>query len=259
MNRCWIFLGALATGSCAIPLDAEKQIVNIVEPGQCVILLHGLARDSSSMKPMQLALARQGYLVVNETYPSRHLTIQKLSSSAVPAAVQVCRNQGAKRIHFVTHSLGGILVRFYLQTNDIPDVGRVVMLAPPNQGSEVTDTYRDVPGFSFIFGPAGSQLGTDENSVPSKLGPVTIDTAVIAGTSSINLLLSLSLPNPDDGKVSVSSTRVDGMCAHLVFPIAHPFIMKDARVVSEVMTYLAKGRFLSPDAEYSDCSTRRQY
>lgn len=205
------------------------------------------------MNPMQDAFLRQGYLVVNQSYPSRRFPIEELSASVLPSVLQACRDQGSKRIHFVTHSLGGILVRHYLQNNDIPDIGRLVMLAPPNQGSEITDTYRNVPGFSLFFGPAGSQLGTDENSVPKNLGPVRVDTAIIAGTSSINLILSLSLPNPDDGKVSVSSTSVDGMCAKLLFPIAHPFIMKDARVVAEVQTYLATGAFNSARSQYFDC------
>ncbi|MFK8080347.1 MAG: esterase/lipase family protein [Granulosicoccus sp.] len=252
-RQCWLILSALAVGSCAIPLDVDKLVANRAPPGECAVLLHGLARDRSSMKPMQVALLRHGYRVVNQNYPSRHLPIQDLSTSVIPTAVKACREQGAERIHFVTHSLGGILIRQYLEDSDIPDVGRIVMLAPPNQGSEITDTYRNAPGFSLIFGPAGAQLGTDENSVPSNLGPIAVDTAIIAGTSTINLILSLSLPNPDDGKVSVQSTKLDGMCAHLLFPIAHPFIMKDARVISEVLAYLSTGTFSSPDSQYFIC------
>ncbi len=253
-----ITVGALFLCSCAIPFTTDNLVAKAALSGDCVIMLHGLARTNLSMKPMQAALSQHGYLVVNRTYSSRYFTIETLSDTTIPVVIQACREQGAKRIHIVTHSLGGILVRYYMESNEIPEIGRFIMLAPPNQGSEVIDTFGKVPGFYSIFGPAGLQLGTKEDGVPRQLGPVTIDTAVISGTSSINVFLSLSLPNPDDGKVSVASTRVDGMCALLQLPIAHPFIMKDARVITEVLTYISTGEFLSTNAEYLDCEGRQR-
>ncbi|MEM7257005.1 MAG: alpha/beta hydrolase, partial [Pseudomonadota bacterium] len=117
------------------------------------------------------------------------------------------------------------------------------MIAPPNQGSEVVDNLRDVPGFKVFNGPAGLQLGTDENSIPSQLGPVTFDLGVIAGTDTINPILSQYLPNPDDGKVSVESTKVEGMDDFLVFAHTHTFIMRSKQVIAQVIHFLQQGQF----------------
>lgn len=244
---------------CATPFRLGALVAPEATTGECVIMMHGLARSDSAMRPMRAALIDHGYLVISLSYPSRKFPIEVLSEQTLPALVQSCRDQGARRLHFVTHSLGGILVRHYLERESLPDLGRIVMLAPPNQGSEVTDNWRRVPGYAWMFGPAGQQLGTGPDSVPSRLGPVQADTGVIAGTRSINMILSLSLPNPDDGKVSVASTRVEDMCAHLQLPISHPFIMKDGEVITEVLTYLATGKFISPHAEYPDCPFRENH
>ena len=244
----------LLSSSCAIPYKGVKEPELLSQRGDCVVLMHGLARRSESMSTMGQALLDNGYLVVSQSYPSRQLTIEELSSTAVPVGLDNCRRQGSNRIHFVAHSLGGILVRYYLENNEVSDFGRFVMLAPPNQGSEVIETVRRYPGAAFMLGVAGLQLGTDEaTGIPRKLGPVTVPTAVIAGTRTINPLLSQSLPNPDDGKVSVKATAVEGMCASLTVPVAHTFIMNDDRVIGEVLQFLSSGRFARPEAKNLDC------
>ena len=243
--------------ACGAPVRAEPFSAAVrAEPGDCVIVIHGLARTDASMRPMRAALTEHGYLVVGVTYPSRELPIEELSERTLPALVRACRDRDAHRIHFVTHSLGGILLRHYLEGEALNDIGRTVMLAPPNQGSEVVDNWRRVPGYGLINGPAGQQLGTGPDSVPLRLGPLRSETGIVAGTRTINLILSLSLPNPDDGKVSVASTRVENMCAHLQVPVSHPFIMRDEAVIAEVLSYLGTGRFLSEKAEYPDCPFR---
>jgi hypothetical protein len=118
------------------------------------------------------------------------------------------------------------------------------MLGPPNQGSEVIDRYRDYPGFEWFSGPAGLQLGTGEASVPRALGPVTFDLGVIAGNRSINPILSRTLPDADDGKVSVESTRVEGMNDHLEMSVNHVFMMRSKEVIRQVVYYLENGSFM---------------
>ena len=223
---------------------------------RCVVLLHGLARSSSSMKELSDTLENHGFNVALVDYPSRNHPIKALSQIAVGAGLDSCRKNGAKQIYFVTHSLGGILVRVYLDEQPIPELHRVVMLAPPNHGSEVVDNVKSIPGVAWMNGPAFLQLGTDEHSVPLSLGPVSVDTAVIAGSSSINLILSNFLDNPDDGKVSVESARLEGMCAMLVLPVSHPFIMTDELAIEQTISYLNTGEFSLSTAEYLDCETR---
>ncbi len=211
---------------------------------ECVILLHGLARTPKSLKVLEAELREQQYDVVNLGYPSRKHPIATLANMAIKPALAQCLENNSTAVHFVTHSLGGILVRQYLATNTIERLGRVVMIAPPNQGSQVVDALGKTPGFRWLNGPAGLQLGTRlPQSVPKSLGPVKFDLGVIAGTRSINRVLSLYLPNPDDGKVSVASTKVEGMSDHLVVRHSHPFLIRNRSVISQVIHYLREGRF----------------
>ena len=196
------------------------------------------------MAPLEQPLRRHGYDVVNVGYPSRRLRIDHLAPMAVESGLERC-SEGTEGsvVHFVTHSLGGILIRKYLSEHEIPNLGRVVMLAPPNQGSEVVDFYRNVPGFRALNGPAGLQLGTDGQSVPRRLPPVDFELGVIAGTRSVNLILSRFLPSPDDGKVSVASTKVEGMADHVTVRHSHPLIMRSKRVQELVISFLETGAF----------------
>ena len=168
------------------------------------------------MEPMAEGLRDSGWSVVNVDYPSQAGPVEVIAPMAVDTGLEQCRAAGALQIHFVTHSIGGILVRYSHYTAPIPDLGRVVMLAPPNQGSEVIDITRDWPTTELFAGEAGMQLGTGPNSIPKQLGPVDFELGVIAGTGSINFVMSAMLPDPNDGKVSVASTRVDGMDDFLI-------------------------------------------
>ena len=150
-------------------------------------------------------------------------------------------------MHFVTHSLGGILVRVYLENNQLENLGRVVMLAPPNGGSQVVDRMVGTPGFTWLNGPAGAQLGTDEASIPSQLGPVDFEVGIIAGTKTINFMLSQYLPNPDDGKVSHERTKVEGMADFITVPRSHPFIMNAPEVISQALAFIETGHFVHED------------
>jgi len=208
-----------------------------------VILLHGLCRTSRSMAKMERALAAAGYQVRNVDYPSRTASIQRLADDAIGKAVGDCERDGAVKIDFVTHSLGGILVRSYLARHSVPSLGRVVMLAPPNQGSEVVDKLGGLFLFKWINGPAGSELGTGANSTPNRLGPATFPVGVIAGDRSINWINSLLIPGRDDGKVSVERTRLAGMSDHLVIHTAHPFIMRNREAIRQTIQFLRTGGF----------------
>jgi pimeloyl-ACP methyl ester carboxylesterase len=212
---------------------------------ETVILLHGLCRTSHSMVMMERALIDAGYRVQNVSYPSRTASIQQLADDAIGKAVANCQRDGAAKIDFVTHSLGGILVRSYLARHSLPSLGRVVMLAPPNQGSEIVDKL----GWTFVFkwlnGPAGNELATGANSTPNQLGPATYPVGIIAGDRSINWINSLLIPGRDDGKVSIKRTKLAGMSDHLVIHTAHPFIMKNREAIRQAICFLQSGRFKS--------------
>jgi pimeloyl-ACP methyl ester carboxylesterase len=195
------------------------------------------------MAKLENSLQENGYVVVNIDYPSRDHPIETLAPEAVGRGLEECRNAQPEKIHFVAHSLGGILVRYYLTRNSIPELGRMVMLAPPNQGSEVVDQFANVPGYALMNGPTGYQLGTEPNSIPNTLGPVSFPVGIIAGTKSVNPILSTALPGPNDGKVSVQRARVEGMADFIEVAASHPFIIKNAEAIRQTLVFLKNGKF----------------
>lgn len=206
-----------------------------------VVLLHGLCRSPSTMNRMERALESEGYKVHNLGYESRHYSIEKLAEDVRTQIIE--ETECATQIHFVTHSMGGILVRQIQATDPIENIGRVVMLSPPNQGSEVTDKIGHWWLYKKINGPAGQQLGTDDKSLVKKLGPINFDCAVITGDRSINWINSLMIPGKDDGKVSTKSSRIEGVSAHKIVHATHPTIMIRQSVVDHSIRFIQTGDF----------------
>ncbi len=207
--------------------------------------MHGLARTGRSMLSMEKALQEAGYQTYNCNYPSREHPIELLSETFIPKAIETCNQQfQPTQIHFVTHSMGGILIRCYLAKEEPENLGRVVMLAPPNAGSELVDHLSRFQVFNLINGPAGKQLGTDAESLPKSLGPVDYEVGIIAGNKSLNPITSTLIPGEDDGKVSTTSAQVAGMTDYIVLPYNHSFIMNRAEVIKQTIHFLNNGHFL---------------
>ena len=216
---------------------------------ECVVLLHGMIRTPASMGPMEEALADAGFKTANVGYPSREYPIERLATMAVEQGLARCRSvTGIDRIHFVTHSLGGILVRQYLANYDIPELGRVVMLGPPNQGSLAADAMRDMPGYEWLNGPAGSQLGKGEESVPLRLGPADFEVGIIAGNRTVDPITSAVLDDPDDGRVSVSDTHLEGMDDFIVIDESHALMMRARSTIRLTIRFLEEGSFGQSDS-----------
>ncbi len=228
-------------------MSTPANTANADSGNACVILLHGMARTAASMKKMQRSLEQSGYYVANIDYPSRHHEIEVLAPMAVENGLDECReNTALEAVHFVTHSLGGILVRFYLASNDIRNLGRVVMLGPPNQGSHAADAMQNVPGFGWINGPAALQLGKGPDSIPLQLGKPEFELGIIAGDRTIDPITSAVLDNPNDGRVTVEDTKLNGMQDFRLVGSSHAYIMKKKEVIGLVTSFLEHGSFDQP-------------
>ncbi len=211
---------------------------------ESVILLHGLARTNLSMTRIAKALQKAGYQTFNCNYPSRKQPIELLSETFIAQAIEYCKSSfHSERIHFVAHSMGGILIRCYLAQNRLSNLGRVVMLAPPNAGSELVDHLSRFQLFHLIHGPAGSQLGTAPSSLPNSLGPVDYEVGIIAGNKSINPLTSSMIPGEHDGRVSTRRARLEGMTDFIVLPYNHTFMMYRPQVIEQTLHFLQQGKF----------------
>lgn len=186
---------------------------------------------------MAEALRAAGRRICNIDYPSTDHGIAVLARDHVAPAIAACA--GGRPVDAVTHSMGGILVR-QLAATDEARFRRVVMLAPPNTGSELVDALGGWWLFGAINGPAGRELGTGADSVPNRLGPADFDVRVIAGTRSFNPLYSAIIPGSDDGKVAVARTRLDGMADHKTVSATHTFIMRDERAITHTLAFLSR-------------------
>lgn len=211
----------------------------------CVVLLHGLGRTNRSMDQIARAARAGGYHVANIHYSSRSRPIEELAMQAVPQGVQQCNRAGATPINFITHSMGGLVLRYYLSENEVPGLGRAVMLAPPNQGSEIADLMQGNPIYDRVNGPAGGQLVTGPDGMPARLGPVTFPLGVITGNerTPFDGWFATQIPGENDGKVSVESAQVEGMADFLVLPVNHTFIVNDSEAIRQTLYFLEHERF----------------
>jgi hypothetical protein len=202
------------------------------------------------MAPMALALEAEGFRTLNRSYASRRHHIESLARAVVGVRLAEMRTWDPRpvRIHFVTHSLGGILVRWYANHIGLPPGGRAVMIAPPHAGSEAADILQEVRAAQWWFGPVLQELGTGQGSVPLTLGPVDgLEVGVIAGDRATYPFFARLFEDAHDGLVSVASTRVKGATDAIVVPCGHSFIAAQPVTIHQALHFLRHGRF-DPDA-----------
>ncbi len=210
---------------------------------ECVILLHGLGRLRQSMRRIDKHLQNFGYATINLAYPSTTKSIETIAETYLERAVEDCKASRAHRIHFVGHSLGGIIVRQYMQRHSVPTGSRLVMIAPPNQGSEIADLLRHIIFYEWITGPAGHEIGQGPESIIQRLKPIGIEVGVIAGNRSMNPLFSMFLDGPDDGMVPVKNTMLPEMRDFIIVHSTHTFIVSNPLVIRQVEHFLMLGKF----------------
>ena len=208
-----------------------------------VVLLHGISRTPRSLRKMQAAVEGCGFAALNLGYASREKALEALADDIHPAIARFADGLEGS-IHFVGHSMGGLLARVHLAKYRPKRLGRVVMLGTPNGGSEIADRLKNLRPYRAWFGPAGQQLITQRGAaLGAMLPPVDYPVGVIAGNRSIYPISSVFLPKPHDGRVSVENTKLDGMADHIVIGASHPWLPRDARAIAQTIAFLRDGRF----------------
>jgi len=205
------------------------------------VLLHGLGRSATSMRLLESRIGRAGFRVHNLNYPSRRFPPRTLVARLAGEVERCCAD--APRVHFVAHSLGGILVRAYAAEHRPQTLGRLVMLGPPNHGSELADWLGGSRLLRRVLGPVAARLGTGPDSFPNQLPRPHFEVGVIAGTRSLNPLGTLLIRGRSDGTVSLRSARLEGMADFAAVPASHPLMMFSPRVARLVIAFLRDGRF----------------
>ncbi|XDD42650.1 esterase/lipase family protein [Leptospira sp. WS60.C2] len=223
---------------CSDQKDLQKS--KISDHQECVVLIHGFLRSSNHLKHLRHFLIENGYFVVSIDYESTSMTIPEIADSTLFNLTDHCQNQ---KIHFVTHSLGGIILRSYLNRNQIKHLGKVVMLAPPNKGSEVADFVSQFDFINFFLGPVVAQLKTDQKGFVNALGLPKFQFAIIAGNVTLDPFSSYLIPGNDDGKVSIENTKLENMDDFLLVNRTHNFIVDAPEVKEAIFNYLKFGRF----------------
>jgi triacylglycerol lipase len=240
-----IFLmNLIASSGGAKPTEAAASLFPSAET---VVLLHGIGLRSWSLWRIEMHLRCEGYRVVNLTYPSRRLPLEELGRSWLPAELKRRGVDEQERLSFVTHSMGGIVVRAWLRETGVPaNLGRVVMLAPPNHGSIAADRTSQSRAFRWFMGPNLDRLGTGANSLPLELGAWPAKKSplgIVAGDRTINPLFSSWLKEPNDGAVTIRSAQLEGMSDFLVLHHSHTVLAWRADTIAAVKTFLRTRAF----------------
>ena len=212
-----------------------------------VVLLHGISRTALSFRKMQLALERAGFATLNLDYASRRKALEGLAEDIDPA-IQRFADRIDGSVHFVCHSMGGLLARVYIARHRPKHLGRVVMLGTPNSGSEIADRLKNIGVYRAFFGPAGQQLGTQRDAaIEALFPPVDYPVGIIAGNRSIYPIASRFLPRPHDGRVSIANTKLEGMADHVVVAASHPWLVRNSVAIAQTIAFLREGKFNPSD------------
>ena len=223
-------------------MTARPASAHVTQDG--VVLLHGISRTARSFRKMQAALESAGHATLNLDYASRRKALEALAEDIHPAIQRFADGIGGS-VHFVCHSMGGLLARVYVARYRPTRLGRVVMLGTPNSGSEIADRLGHLKLYRAFFGPAGQQLGTQRDAaIEALFPPVDYAVGIIAGNRSIYPLASAFLPKPHDGRVSIANTRLDGMADHIVIPASHPWLMRNSIAIAQTIAFLRDGEFV---------------
>lgn len=221
---------------------------------EVVVCLHGLARSRDSMKGLADVINETGdFSAITFGYPSMSATLDE-HASALGKTIESL--DGARRIHFVAHSMGNIVIR-RMMAQQIerdgkidPRFGRMVMLGPPNQGASLGKLFGGGKIVGLLLGPAAKQLGTEWAQTELQLVTPPIEFAIIAGGMSTGGYSPL-LNGDDDFIVRVNETKLPGAADYRVLPVHHAGVRSAESVGDMTVCFLQNGYLETPDTKQS--------
>ncbi len=208
---------------------------------KAALLLHGHGRSGLSMGLLAARLKAAGWATLAPSYGfgvDLPTILQRLAGPVTAFAA------AHDQLDIVTHSMGGLVARALITAHRPSNLGRVVMCAPPNRGSELADLLVSLNLAETILGPAHAHLVTRRTAAnEALLGTVDYELGIIAGNRSLTPVPARLLPPPHDGKVSVQATHLAGMADHIVLPVPHSLMTAHPLTGAQVLHFLAEGRF----------------
>ena len=239
----FILLFAIGT-SCSRSVLTPTQVAGIKNSGNdYVVLMHGLWNSSSRMKKFEDYFSNKGYQVLNIDYPTTETPIQSIESRYLGPIINAIPFQTGQKVHFVTHSMGGLVLRDYLRKNQLPQLGRIVMISPPNGGSEWANLLINNAFYRWAAGPAAFDLRTVDNDFLSKLGAVTYELGIIAGNKTYAESFQDVIPGPDDGMVGVESMKLPGMRDLIIIHEHHRGLTWNLEAMNQAWFFIKSGQF----------------
>ena len=240
--RWSLLFGILTTSiyvvSCTATPEVRAEYPN--DAREIVILLHGLARSKSAMWLLAERIEDAGFRVERIGYDSLDSSLKEIVED-VAQQIDACCAHGTQPVHFVGHSLGGLIIRAYLAHHQPLELGRVVLIGTPNQGTPVVDYFRN-RWWLRLIGAIGLSLGTGQENFPRSLPLPDYPVDVIAGESD-GLDNESVLPGRDDGLVPIESTKLEGMADFILIQTSHSMMRYDKGVAAQTVAFLRTGRF----------------
>ena len=209
---------------------------------ESVIVIHGFARRASSMNTLAYAIHQAGYEVRNVGYNSINQNLNDIKEEVFEKFNQYISLNPGKKIHFVGHSLGGLLIRAYLEENKLNNLGVVILMGTPNKGTQLVNQYEDKWYFSWL-GPVISELGVDSSQFLEALQDPYYTVGVIAGSKPYSRRSSDYLEGAHDGLVTVESAKLEGMHDFIELEVNHSIMKRDPRVIEQVIYFLKNSQF----------------
>jgi len=211
-----------------------------------VVLVHGFMRTKYSMNFLEKELKLEGYLVINETYPSLEKSLEENADFLNRAIVsETAKIKGDYEIYFVTYSMGGLVTRCYLNKYRPVKAARMVMIAPPNRGAFTAEFFSEFPLSDKFLGPSALEMAKGEDFLTELCGGApNIQFGIIAGGKGDTEGYSERIPGDDDGTVSVWSTYLKGSNDFILLDHQHTFICYYKDVIDNTKNFLEKGVFL---------------